>query len=142
MTDDTPQVDVALVPLDDSVTMPLNAYFNTIALLTQTVTTPPDDIVIDRNLGENVKLTLTEQPTSFSVINWPVAPYLGALYLDITNQDSYTIPWPSNYYFTAGTPPTIPSGETLLTLSTTDAGATVRVDVGGAIGGAEVCEKA
>jgi hypothetical protein len=134
---DTPEMvlecssDINVIPLGPTATVPPVAAFNTVSILSQQVTTQGSSLVIDRSLGEYVKLTLQGNITSFVIQNWPPSPYLGRVHLDIYNQGSFgIINWPTGSATPAGVPPQLTAnGNDLIVLTSVDGGTTVKISV-------------
>jgi len=123
--------EINVIPLGPAGVVPPVAAFNTVSILSQTVITSGPDLVIDRALGEYVTLMLQDDITSFTVLNWPPAPYLGRVHLDIFNQGSFAIrTWPPNCTTPYGVPPQLTAnGNDFIVLTTVDAGANVKISV-------------
>jgi hypothetical protein len=123
--------EITVIPLGPAGIIPPVAAFNTISLLSQTVTTQGPDLVIDRALGEYVTLILQNDTTSFTVLNWPPSPYLGRIHLDIFNQGSFVIQkWPDGCTTPYGIAPQLtPNGNDFLVLTTVDGGISIKISV-------------
>jgi hypothetical protein len=124
--------EITVIPLGPTGIIPPVAAFNTIALLSQKVTTQGPSLIIDRALGEYVTLILKDNITSsFTILNWPPSPYLGRVHLDIFNQGSFVIQeWPDGCTTPYGIAPQLtPNGNDFLVLTTVDGGRTIKISV-------------
>ena len=89
-------------------------------------------LIIDYALGKHVRLNLTGDVTSFSVIGWPVPGRIARLTLEIVNGGDFGIlAWPPGTLWQTGSVAQITRGlgaRDRIILSTTDAGTTLYAD--------------
>jgi hypothetical protein len=125
--------DIQVIPLGPPGIVPPVASFNTVSLLTQSLSTSGAILTIDRALGEWVTLQLTNDVTSIVVNNWPPPGNLGRVHLDIFNQGSYQIlGWPPGSAAPyAGLPQLTPNGNDLIIMTSVDGGATTKIHIVG-----------
>ena len=94
--------------------------------------TASGSLIVDYALGKHVRLNLTGDVTSFSVIGWPASNRIARLTLEILNAGDFGIlAWPPGTLWQAGSVAQITRGLSArdrIILSTTDAGATVYGD--------------
>jgi hypothetical protein len=123
--------EINVIPLGPAGIVPPVAVFNTVSILSQQVLSQGPDLVIDRSLGEYVRLILQDDITSFVVHNWPPPPYLGRVHLDIYNQGTFVIQhWPANSTTPYGVAPQLTAfGNDFIILTTIDGGASVKISV-------------
>jgi hypothetical protein len=93
-----------------------------LALTSQNITASSSTVAIDMSLGWVVNLTLSHSVTAITVTNWPAAPTLGKLILNITQGGAYTMAgWPGTTKWTFGVPPVVTTGaganDTIMLLS-------------------------
>jgi hypothetical protein len=96
----------------------------------QAVTASGASLAINYATGPDVSLTLSATVTSFTVSNWPASGKLGRLLLEIASTGAFNITgWPGTTIWSAGTAPTITSGngkkDTIL-LTSNDGGTNFR----------------
>ena len=88
--------------------------------------------MVDYALGKHVRLNLTGDVTSFSVINWPAPNRIARLTLEILNGGDFGIlAWPPGILWQSGSVAQITrwaGARDRIILSTTDAGATLYAD--------------
>ena len=89
-------------------------------------------VVIDYALGKHVRLNLSGDVTSFTVIGWPAPNRIARLTLEILNTGAFGIlAWPPGTLWQAGSVAQITRGlgaRDRIILSTTDAGTNIYAD--------------
>jgi len=124
--------ELIIVDLGPAGIIPLDAGFNTIHILSQRIVVYSGMLIIDRMLGEYVVAVLSSNVTMFEINNWPLAPYLGRIVLEVQSTGDYDIQWPSWISWSRNRIPSISAGGNDVFLFTSiDEGQTVKGSIVG-----------